>query len=175
MSTKNDLIPLVSSFGECNIPSYFSNDEKLIQQCTYDMSISLFKSALIINILFSLIFFKKVTKEFLISFLIFHIFLYFFVTILFVSVSVNEWRTYQAYKESVKVDSDFSRFDTPLTQFKAITGFLMDQPINKQKMIYLIFIVCFVFVWFPIMFNISDYSTPRFDLSQLKSKIPFFN
>ena len=111
------------------------------------------------------------STTFMLGFVIFHIFLYYFTTKLLVDIAVGEWRTFQAYKMSVKRDPDFSRFDTPLTQFRSITTFLLEQPINKQKMMYLILIVSFLFVWLPIMFKVGGES--RFDLSALRKKLPF--
>ena len=164
-------IPLLSSVGECNVPSYFQTDPAIVERCNENMAGGLFKIALIVNICFSLLFYKNMSTVFMLGFVIFHIFLYYFTTKLLVDIAMGEWRTYQAYKMSVKRDPDFSRFDTPLTQFKSITGFLLEQPINKQKMMYLILIVSFLFVWLPIMFNVGGDS--RFDLSALRKKLPF--
>ena len=164
-------IPLLSSVGECNVPSYFQTDPAIVERCNENMAGGLFKIALIVNICFSLLFYKNISTVFMLGFVIFHIFLYYFTTKLLVDIAMGEWRTYQAYKMSVKRDPDFSRFDTPLTQFRSITGFLLEQPINKQKMMYLILIVSFLFVWLPIMFNVGGDS--RFDLSALRKKLPF--
>jgi hypothetical protein len=165
-------IPLVSSRGECNIPAYFQSDASVVEACNYDLAKDLFKYAIVINLAFSLLFFKNLSTTFMAGFVIFHIFLYFFITRLFVEVSMGEWRTYQAYKYAVKKDPDFSRFDTPLSQFKSITSFLLNQPINRQNMIYFILVVSLFFVWLPIMFNINS-EDARFDLSELRKKLPF--
>jgi hypothetical protein len=164
-------IPLLSSVGECNVPTYFQSDQEVVERCNENMAQGLFKVALFVNICFSLLFYKNMSTTFMLGFVIFHIFLYYFTTKLLVDIAVGEWRTFQAYKMSVKRDPDFSRFDTPLNQFKNITGFLLEQPINKQKMMYLILIVSFLFVWLPIMFNVGGES--RFDLSALRKKLPF--
>jgi hypothetical protein len=164
-------IPLLSSVGECNVPSYFQNDPSIVKGCNESMAEALFKVALVVNICFSLLFYKNMSTVFMLGFVIFHIFLYYFTTKILVGIAMGEWKTYQAYKISVKRDPDFSRFDTPLNQFKNITGFLLEQPINKQKMMYLILIISFLFVWLPVMFNVGGDS--RFDLSALRKKLPF--
>ena len=164
-------IPLLSSVGECNVPTYFQTDQEVVERCNENMAQGLFKVALFVNICFSLLFYKNMSTTFMLGFVIFHIFLYYFTTKLLVDIAVGEWRTFQAYKSSVKRDPDFSRFDTPLTQFRSITSFLLEQPINKQKMMYLILIVSFLFVWLPIMFKVGGES--RFDLSALRKKLPF--
>ena len=174
MDEQTNFIPLTSSKGECNIPSYFVKDQQTVEKCTNELSLGLFKAALVINTFFTVIFFKHMTTYFALNFVIFHIFLYYFITNILVSISIGEWKTYQAYKQSIKKDPDFSRFDTPLTQFRAITSFLSNQPINKQKMMYIILIVSFLFVWLPIMFNIGGTENEtRFDLSSIKKVIPF--
>ena len=164
-------IPLLSSVGECNVPSYFQHDPSIVEKCNEGMAEALFKVALVVNICFSLLFYKNMSTVYMLGFVIFHIFLYYFTTKILVGIAMGEWKTYQAYKMSVKRDPDFSRFDTPLNQFKSITGFLLEQPINKQKMMYLILIISFLFVWLPVMFNVGGDS--RFDLSALRKKLPF--
>jgi hypothetical protein len=163
-------IPLLSSVGECNVPSYFQSDSSVVERCNEGMAQGLFKIALFVNVCFSLLFYKNISTVFMLGFVIFHIFLYYFTTKLLVDISLGEWKTYQAYKMSIKRDPDFSRLDTPLNQFKSITGFLLEQPINKQKMMYLILVISFLFVWLPIMFNIGE---SRFDISGLRKKLPF--
>jgi len=164
-------IPLLSSVGECNVPAYFQNDPSVVEKCNEGMAQGLFKIALLVNVCFSLLFYKNMSTTFMLGFVIFHIFLYYFTTKLLVDIAVGEWKTYQAYRMAVKRDPDFSRFDTPLTQFRSITDFLLQQPINKQKMMYLILIVSFLFVWLPIMFNVGGES--RFDISKLRKSLPF--
>ena len=163
-------IPLYSTLGECNIPSYFATSEELVIKCTEGLAKSLFKTALFVNLVFSILFYKRMNPSFIFGFVLFHIFLYYFITNIFVGISVSEWKTFQAYKTAVKKDPDFSRFDTPLTQFRSITDFLLAQPINKQKIIYLILIISFIFVWIPLIFNLSGET--RFDIGKIRSKIP---
>jgi hypothetical protein len=164
-------IPLLSYIGECNVPSYFQHDPNIVKDCNENMANGLFRVALIVNICFSLLFYKNMSTVFMLGFVIFHIFLYYFTTKLLVDIAMGEWRTYQAYKISVKNDPDFSRYDTPLAQFRSITEFLLEQPINKQKMMYLILIVSFLFVWMPLMFNVGGES--RFDISEIRKQLPF--
>jgi hypothetical protein len=161
-------IPFLSSADKCNIPSYFVEDVDRVKFCTEQLSYGLFKTALVINTLFSIFFYKKVNYNFLIIFVIFHVLLYYFITKLFVNISIGEWNTYQSYKHAVKNDPDYSRFDTPVIQFTTITDFLLDQPINKQKIMYLILIVSFVFVWVPLKFNLISPENIRIDINKLK-------
>ena len=134
------------------MPSYFVEDANLVETCNKGLAKSLFRLALIANSLFSLLFFKKWNRTFLIGFVVFHIFLYFFITRIYVAISMGEWASFQAYKHAVKSDPDYSRYDTPVNQFNTITQFFLQQPINKQRIIYLIIIISFIFVWIPILF-----------------------
>jgi hypothetical protein len=162
-------IPLLSSIGECNVPTYFQSDPEIVERCNERMAQGLFKIALFVNVSFSAIFYKNISKMFIIGFVIFHIFLYYFTTRLLVAIAVNEWKTYQAYQIAIKQIPERSPFDSPLSQFRTITEFLLQQPINKQKMMYLILIISFLFVWLPVMFNLGEES--RFDLNVLRKKI----
>ena len=76
--TTSILTPLVSKYGECNIPAYFAESEEQVEFCTHELANSLFKASIFFNTVFSLLFFKKVTYKFIYGFLIFHIFLYYF-------------------------------------------------------------------------------------------------
>ena len=166
--SKDNYIPFVSSVDNCNIPSYFVEDIERVKFCTDQLSHGLFKTALIINTIFSIIFYNKLNYKYITIFIIFHILLYYFITILFVDISIGEWNTFQSYKHAVKNDPDYSRFDTPVSQFTTITEFLLNQPINKQKIMYLILIVSFIFVWMPLKFNLISSEDVRFDINKLK-------
>jgi hypothetical protein len=158
------LTPLISKYGECNIPAYFTESEEQVEFCTSELGKSLFRAALFLNTVFSLIFFKRLSLKFMVGFIIFHIFLYYFINNLFVGISISEWRTFQAYKDVLKNDPESSKLDTPLNKFFRITEFLSKQPINKQKIMYLILIVSFVFVWIPLTTNIAG--ERRFEIPQ---------
>ena len=161
------VIPFIATLGKCNVPSYFATDIETVKACNDGMASGLFKAALLMNTVFSIIFYKEVSPGYVIGFILFHIFLYYFIHKILVEISVGEWKTFQAYKDAVKRDPDHNKLDTPLTQFRSITTFLLDQPINKQKMIYLILIVSFVFVWLPLLIHIGD-QNHRFDLSVIR-------
>ena len=80
-------IPLLSSVGECNVPSYFQTDPSIVERCNENMAGGLFKVALIVNICFSLLFYKNMSTIFMLGFVIFHIFLYYFTTKLLVDIA----------------------------------------------------------------------------------------
>jgi len=160
----SDTIPISSTvfqFGECNIPSYFIQKQEQLQACTEGMSKELFKLALFLNTVFSFIFYKVISPQYVLGFIIFHVLLYYFITRIFVSVSISEWKLFKAFHESVKKDPSFSKFDTPVQQFNTITQYLREQPITKQKMIYIILIVSFLFVWIPLLLRLVPHKHHR--------------
>jgi hypothetical protein len=155
---------------DCDIPSYFVENENIVSKCTNDWAFTLFKLAIISNTVFSLLFYKQINKTYIILFILFHIALYFFITKLFVGISISEWRTYQEYKHAIKTDPYYSRFDTPVIQFNTINDFLRMQPINKQRVIYIILAISFIFIWAPLIFNLSSKDEMRIDIHELKRK-----
>lgn len=163
------LTPLISKYGECNIPAYFAESEEQVEFCTNELATSLFRAAIFVNLVFSIIFFKNINIKFIIGFIIFHIFLYYFIKNIFVGISISEWRTFQAYKDVLKRDPESSKIDTPLNKFFRITEFLSKQPINKQKIMYLILIVSFIFVWVPLTVNVGE---RRFNIGDAKLPVP---
>lgn len=162
----------ISNIQECDIPSYFVENENIVNKCTNDWALSLFKLAILSNTVFSLFFYKKINILYFITFIIFHILLYLFITKLFVGISINEWRTYQEFKYIIKTDPYYSRFDTPVIQFNTINDFLRMQPIHRQRVMYVILIISFVFIWAPLIFNFNFASKDdiRIDINELKRK-----
>jgi hypothetical protein len=139
----------MNAYDECYVPSFFIDKENIIERCTYNWSKKLFWISFIVNLIVSIFFLKQTSVIFWAGFILFHLFLYRLLTIYYKNTTVSEWNTIQVSKRMIKADPEYSKFDTPAQVFNTLTKWLIQQPINQQKILYVVLGLSFSFLWVP--------------------------
>jgi hypothetical protein len=137
-------------FGECSIPTFFQTSEDSVRRCSVKFGWFIFKIALLLNLVFSIIFYKQINKVYVGLFIFFHLILYYFLTRMYTNIAITEWKTIQTYKYNVKKNNDYSMFDSPIKQFREINDYMRSQTINRTKILYGVLIASIMFVWIPL-------------------------
>jgi hypothetical protein len=139
-------------FGECAIPSFFQTSEDVVRNCNQKSGIFLFYISLALNCVTVLTLHSRVTYKFLIYFILFHIFLYYFLTRIFVNISIIEWNTFQRYRYTLKKNIEIAINDSLIKQFDDIIKDMKNQILNRRSILSLTLIASFLGICIPLLF-----------------------
>jgi hypothetical protein len=140
-----------SVFSECNIPSFLQSSEYTIRRCNLKMAMFIFKSILLFNLILLLIWRTNVTMLTVGLFIIFHIALYYLLTVVYINVAIGEWKMILKYKYFIKKNIDYNLSDSLLKQFDDINEFTKKQSINRSQFLNTILGGSIFFAWFTLL------------------------
>jgi hypothetical protein len=135
--------------GKCSVPSFFQQSEDIVRRCTTEFGLFIFKIALALNFIGLMILYKDISIKFVILFVMFHIILYYILTVVYVNISIEEWKMFQRYRYYIKKNDRYSLFDSMVKQFSDISDYTKNQPINRTNILQIVLLISILFVWIP--------------------------